>query len=276
MLWRPGILASAAVMGKAPAVVYDTDAQAYFTAVEGAGGTINAAGKTAYNNLIVGLKADSLWTRLDRLWCWCAQDAIAAVRDVKAIQSATPTASPTFTTKTGYDFNGSTQYFDSGFAPSTAGGAYTQNSAHIGVWCLDDVPLSSNLDMGASAAGAAPFARICARSSGAVAMTCILNSGTTFTANHTVSTSVGHSLFSRTASNLTTAYKDGASLTTDATASTGLPSNNIFIGANNTGSAGSFSTRAQAFCHFGSGLDATQAGNLYTRLNTFKTAMAAS
>lgn len=41
---------------------FDSDAQAYFTAVEGGGYTFATGEKNAINTFVVGLKADSLWT----------------------------------------------------------------------------------------------------------------------------------------------------------------------------------------------------------------------
>ena len=42
---------------------YDSDAQAYFTSVEGAGYTMSAGEKTAVNTFVTGLKSNSLWTK---------------------------------------------------------------------------------------------------------------------------------------------------------------------------------------------------------------------
>lgn len=47
---------------------YDSDAQAFFTAVEGGGDTLTTTEKDAVNDLVVDLKADSLWTNLRILY----------------------------------------------------------------------------------------------------------------------------------------------------------------------------------------------------------------
>lgn len=264
------MFASVAVMGKTPAASYDTDAQAYFTAVEGAGGAINSAGKTAYNDLIVGLKADSLWTLIDRLWCWCAQDAVAAQRDLKGANTVTATGSPTFTAKTSYDFSGSGQYFDSGFMPSIHGVAFTQDSAHLMAFVLEDIS-STARDLGVL--DGVVVTRLQSRQSTNASFA--VNAANDTTAAN--ASGIGCFLASRTASNLTTLYKNGSSIGTSAQVSNGVNNFSLFIGATDLeGSPTGLSTRAQAMVSFGGGMNATQAGNYYTRLNTFKTAMTAS
>jgi hypothetical protein len=47
---------------------YDPDAQAFFTAVEGGGDTLTDLEKTAVNQLVLDLKADSLWTLFDAFY----------------------------------------------------------------------------------------------------------------------------------------------------------------------------------------------------------------
>jgi hypothetical protein len=48
----------------------------------------------------------------------------------------TSTAAPTFSADHGYTGNGSTQFLITGFAPSSAAGTYSQNSASLGVYVL--------------------------------------------------------------------------------------------------------------------------------------------
>ena len=47
---------------------YDTDAQAFFTAVEGGGDTLTTTEKAAVNTLVVDLKADSIWSKLQVIY----------------------------------------------------------------------------------------------------------------------------------------------------------------------------------------------------------------
>ena len=49
---------------KSPAVAYDSDAQAFFTAVEGGGDTLTTTEKSAVNQFVLDLKEDSIWTNI--------------------------------------------------------------------------------------------------------------------------------------------------------------------------------------------------------------------
>jgi hypothetical protein len=64
-----------ATLGDTPS--YDTDAQAFFTAVEGGGDTLTTAEKDATNQLVLDLKADSLWTDMDCLYPFVGGTATA-------------------------------------------------------------------------------------------------------------------------------------------------------------------------------------------------------
>lgn len=50
--------------GDTGAPAYDTDAQAFFTAVEGGGDTLTTTQKDAVNQLVLDLKADSIWSNI--------------------------------------------------------------------------------------------------------------------------------------------------------------------------------------------------------------------
>ena len=67
-----------------------------------------------------------------------------------ALKGGTLTASlvnsPTFTTDRGFTGNGSTSYLDSGYNVSTGGGVYAQDSAHMGVYVLNNINDSSDTD----------------------------------------------------------------------------------------------------------------------------------
>lgn len=57
-----------AFVKSAAGIVYDPDAQAFFNAVEGAGGTLTLTEKSAVNTLVIDLKADSMWTDMKALY----------------------------------------------------------------------------------------------------------------------------------------------------------------------------------------------------------------
>lgn len=107
---------------------------AWVAAVVGDGGTVSATRQNLVDNLIVGLKADSIFSKLDRLWLFRAENTQSALRDIVAASAATPFFSPIFTVNQGY-LGVDTSYIDSNFNPATAGSPkYIQNSAHMSVW----------------------------------------------------------------------------------------------------------------------------------------------
>lgn len=100
------------------------------------GGSVSSGRAYHVNDLVNRLKSTGLWSKLDRLWLFAAENTQSALRDIKAASLATANGSPTFTVNSGYTGThaSSTIYIDTGFNPSTAGGNYTQNSAHVSIW----------------------------------------------------------------------------------------------------------------------------------------------
>lgn len=117
---------------------YDSDAVAYFTAT----GITDATRKGHLNTLVVGLKADGLWTKID--WLLVAGATSLEMRTNVRAPSKVASAinSPTYTTDRGFTGDGSTSYLDIGEVYNNTGNQWSQNSATIGVWC--------NLEAGAT------------------------------------------------------------------------------------------------------------------------------
>jgi hypothetical protein len=91
--------------------------------------------KNQIDALISTMKQCGVWEKLDAFYMLAAVDAPTALLNWK--QNAfnlTATNSPTFTADQGYTGNGSNAYLESGFTPSTAGGNFALNNAHLGVY----------------------------------------------------------------------------------------------------------------------------------------------
>lgn len=250
---------------------YSAEATAYFAAMSV---QPDATRKSALDTLISSLKTGGVWAKLDWLTVHAAHDEQAArVNAVNPAQVASVGVAPTFTTDRGYTGNGTTQYLNTGWNASTAGGKFTQNDCSMGVWCGTDVTASGQYDLGNS------NATICARSGTGSPMTAQSASGSTITLP--ASTSVGFTSWSRTGSTAGVAYKNGAALgTAISSTSTTLRNAPFLIGAANTSTtgtvtAGSFSTRRnQAVC-WGSQLSGAEQLALYNALATYMTAVGA-
>lgn len=91
------------------------------------------------NTLITSLKNAGVWTKLDALYLTAAHDTQAARLNWKSTSyTLTAVGTPTYTTDRGVSTLAAGSYFDSGFNPSTAGGVFVQNSAHLGYWAQTD------------------------------------------------------------------------------------------------------------------------------------------
>jgi hypothetical protein len=70
------------------------------------GGALSNSELRLVSNLIRGLKTDGVWSSLDRLWLFAAENSTQALTDLVARSSATATNSPTFTANQGFAGNG--------------------------------------------------------------------------------------------------------------------------------------------------------------------------
>lgn len=84
--------------------------------------------------MIVGLKADGVWTKLDRLWLFAAENTASALVDMVADTTATPTLGPVFTADRGYAGNGLNAYIDSNLPNNFGTGNFQRNAACYFGW----------------------------------------------------------------------------------------------------------------------------------------------
>lgn len=116
-------------------------------------GRVSTSNSTAYTTLICYLvNNNSVWTSLDDLHIFATDSTTNALLNlVSTNSSATVHGTPTFTSNVGYTGTdaSSTIFIDTGYNPSSFGGNYTQNSAHIGIW--------SNTNAASSASGGFAF-----------------------------------------------------------------------------------------------------------------------
>ncbi len=230
--------------------------------------------KTAYDALITGLVTDSVFSLLDALYIFAAPDTTTA--KLNLIQNAynlTQTGSLSFSAAHGYTGDGSTGFFDTGFNPATASGHFVQNSATQGCYVLSN----RAVQQGYTAIGSLNNRQnrlqpLQAGGPGGLLYEINDNSGANFDATQT--NAQGSWLASRTASNLTSAYKNGntTAIATSANASGAPDSLNLYLFAfNSSGSASGFSADQMSAVWIGAGMTSTQASNLQGRLNTFMT-----
>jgi hypothetical protein len=243
----------------------DADINAWKAAVVAAGGSVSAGRETLVGNLITGLKADGIWSKLDRLWLFAAENTQSALIDLKARATATAVNTPTFTTDRGYATTGSA-YLSTYAPPGT--GNYTDNSAHIGDW-VETATTSNAILMGALGTKQSLLTTL----SGNYDVYINDNSGSAL-ASAVAKSNTGFLLGSRTGASTLALYLNGASIATgtNAASTPSLPA--IFVGArNNGGTPDAPAPHRSAVASIGGGLTSTEAANYYTRLNTYITAV---
>ena len=256
-----------------PPISYDADARALFTRMDAAGAPTTAARKVLINDLIVGMKADGDWAELDVLHVYAAHAAAAAPLNwIGNTSTATPAAAPTFTADQGYDLNGSTQYINTNYTPSSDAVNYTQNSAVMGGYLRTydtDTGLRCILG-GNDATQAILLQRNATTGNISIRVNCLdLTS-----LSSAVFTQQLYSI-KRTVSTECKYWIGGTEQTTAETrASIGLPTISVKVGCNdNSGSRVNFLDGQVMLFYAGSG--SVSISNFLARINTFLTAIGA-
>ena len=267
MIFSPQIL-----VRRPPKLVTSSDAAATTAFLARTSG-LDTTHTNAYKALINGLVLDGVFAKLDALYVFCTADAATALLNLCSSSFNATNNSATFTADQGFAGTSAstTVYIDSGFNPSTAGGHYTQNACHAGVWVNADVGGQVDIALGISGSGSLTdlypkytdgntYARIQdGTGSGGVA----------------VASAAGHLIAVRTASNSQKIYKNASDLgLTPSDTSGALLNKNIYILAENgpAGAANGYPGQLSV-AHFGGALTATDVTNLNSRLGTFRTAV---
>lgn len=250
------------------------DAAAFLARTSG----LNYAHTSAYTTLINALVADNIWSKLDALYIYAAQDSTTALLNlVSSSFTGVANGSPTFTADRGFTgvVDSTTVYINTQFNPTTAPSPkFVQNSAHVSAWCVTN---NVGILMGVSTGtGNNNLTHVTGRSAGGDNKTYLRCNCTNGTTGNATASSVGYFIANRSSSTQVTGYKDGAFFNQDAASGSSAPLNISFpVLALGDTTAGIFAgTGSQvAAASIGSSLDATQAANFYARLRTYMTAV---
>lgn len=202
------------------------------------------------DEFVLGLKQDNNWSHFDRLWIFAHPvQALSLVSLVNPTSTQiTEVNSPAWVANQGYTSNGTTSYLNSNFIPSTHGVNYVLNSGSVGAYTRTNIAING-VEVSCYIGGN----RI--NLSARMATNVFLGNINADTAS-TLPSVDSRGLFAaaRTASNLTTGYRNGSSFGTIADVSTTLPTIALYIlSQNNNGTPGSFSTREISMVFIGSG-----------------------
>ncbi len=220
------------------------------------------------NTLISTLKNNGLWATLDFLFLNAAHDAQAGkVNWINpAVGLLTAVGGLTFTVNEGFKGNGTDAYLQSALA-WTSLTKLVQDSATIGAW------ISGGTD-----AAADKYAIGCIgttsyllrpRSAAAQINAAVSSSNIALGASATI---LGHTVATRRSSTDVESYRNGVSVATAATASTGKTGGAIQL----LKTSGIYSDFQIKSAHAGSGISDAQATLLYDALNTYQAAILAN
>lgn len=248
--------------------VSDADAQAFFSRVIAAGGTLTTAERNAVNQLVLDLKANSLWTPMKAIYPMVGSSAAACAQNLKSSSFTGAFSSGWTFASTGATPNGTSAYMNTGLNPNNEFASIL--SAHISIYSRTQV--RGGIDLGVVNGGAEMTLTADLNLSVFYA---IANIGTTNAANITANTSIGFFLGNRQSSTNIKVIQNTTTLATQTNASTNTkPNANVWLAAqNNNGVLNLPTSRQNAFASIGDGLTDTQATALYNAVQTMNTTL---
>ncbi len=251
-------------------------AGAWAAAVTTNGGSVSAARLALITTYINSMMACGAWNQLDDAIMLVAEDAPSALTSLKARRLATVTAAPTFAADTGYAFNGTSQFVDTGFVPSTMALAMKFSNIRMSIYERTNVATNTT-SIGSTGTGGT----ITLRARNASSQFAV-NIGNTPAANFTgITDSRGLLAASYPGSATTNAWQNGVALTTisgQSLVATALNAFSFYIGArNSSGTADQFRASTVGYADFGApyantGMELAA----YNALNVFMTAVGAN
>ena len=236
--------------------------------------SITGTDLTNYDTLICGLETDGIGcsTHVDGLWVLAAPNSTVAVLNLcSASFSLTVIGAPTFTANRGYSAGDSSNYLQTGFNPSTSGGHQSTNSLAISVYVRTEGSGGFIEEMGGSGGGGQTFI-----SSNFASLVFAGANGASGPSGSSGGTALGQVVVSRTGATTTDLYKNGSSIGSDSTSATDTAAAIYILCNNSGGTPGACSDRQVAAAMISAGLNATQAANYSSRVNTFMKAVGAS
>ena len=246
---------------------FDSDAQAFFTRVTSAGGTLSATEKLATNQLVLDMKTAGIWSSMKAIYPMVGASAAACAQNLKSSSFTGSFSSGWTFASTGVTGNGTSAYINTQCTPAQM----AQNSCHLSIYnrtnsagsfvdigCTTGSPSGNNFQVSSRFSPNTNFS--------------VINS--LIAAGFTQTISSGLQLISRIAF---TGFSFFNNITKTAVTNSSVPPNslNIYIGARNLNNLTiDFPTNRQcAFASIGDGLSDTEAGNFYTAVQTFNTTL---
>lgn len=259
------IIATHGIIASSGGVAYDADAIAFFNRVTTAGGSLSLTEMNATNQLVLDLKANSLWTPMKAIYPMVGASAAACAQNLKSSSfTGTFTSGWTFAS-TGVTGNGTSAYFNTNLIPNTSllldsvhGSSYSRTNA------VQSGPLFSSEDAGTYNNGLYVWPNY-----GGGTISLRVNDDTS--TGGTNSSTLGFHLANRTSSSIKKYLRNDVSIVNTTVTSSALNTSSIYLAASRNNA--NFTSYEQAFASFGDGLTDTQASNFYTAVQAFQTTL---
>jgi hypothetical protein len=257
-----------------PPTVSDSDAQAFINAAN----ILDQVEAPAINNLVIGLKADNLWTKMKAIYPMVGQIATSQKYNLKDPQDTNAAFRLNFTGGWTHSFNGvlpnGTNAYANTFLPFNT---MNSNSQHLSYYSRTNLTAQNYFEMGCGDNSSIASAIIMSYGSGLGSLTRI---GQTFSTNFTPTKTDSMHIVSANSTNVSRVFENGIYKGQNTGTRTDLGNRFYYLGAanqnasnTNNGTALFYTTRQCAFASIGTGLTDTEAANLYTRVQTFNTAL---
>jgi hypothetical protein len=246
--------------------VTDDDAQAFVDAAVISDSTT----ALAVDDLVIDLKAASLWTKMVALYPFVGGTATAHKFNLKDPRNLDAAFRIVWSGGVTHDANGITGNGSSGsgdtkLAPSTA--LVDGNDTHISVYCRTDSAGSSGREMGTFTSSSRTMG-LGVRGLAGTASSEYYRSSVNLA--FTNSNSQGHYISTRRGDSDAEMYKNGSSVATDATSAGTLPSSTLKILSFD---AANYTSRNLALASIGYALSDAEAAAFYTCVQDFQTAL---
>jgi len=251
---------------------YSTEYQAIYDAY-----TTKPSDATAVlqNALVEGWIADGDWTTKDVIYVYATHtngDGEALINwKLPGTYDATAYNAPTFTANEGFTGNGTTQYIDCNWNPSTNGINYVQNSASQIIYIRTDVISGANISHGTYGNVDNKNCNIFPRYSGDVAY---ITTNDNTPVNDVNADGSGMFMNTRIAVAVNKLYRNKVAIVEATTTSTGVPTHNPYCLAYNDDDVASGHRVDQVSMYaFGSGMTQTNVNNFTDRFETYMDAL---
>jgi hypothetical protein len=248
----------------------DADAQAFITAAA----ITDPTQQTAINNLVKGMKADGIWTKMKAIYPFVGGTASTHKWNLKDPRDLDAAFRLVFNGGWTHSSNGATPNGTNGYADTKFNANTNQsvNNFALSVY-LRTANTNALVDMGA--ANSPTYLPLTSIEGSAIGRTQYCWDFTTSKVDIATTDSRGMWGVSRTGATTWQSFQRNTAVAkTTTTSQTTLPNLNIYVGASNLNTgASAFSNREVSFAQLSNGLTNAEFNNLYTRVQAFQTSL---